>query len=91
MADTVRIQVTHKEVVLGADWQDAQYFTEAEYAAPDIQSRIESEKSRRINQFTFRLQNPPLQEEPTKIQLQDEKAELLKRVAELDSKIVGAK
>lgn len=91
MADTVYIQIRHKETVAGVEWNDAQYLTQAEYAAPGAQLKIDAEKAKRVAAFASLIQNPPKQVDPTKDELVAQKLQLVAQVAELDVKIAGAK
>lgn len=75
-----------KENTAVGEFNDAIYFTEAEFAAVSQQEIID-EAQKRIDQWVFGIQNPPVAIEPTKEQLLEQKVQLEAFVAELNSKI----
>lgn len=94
MPNTYRIQVLTKEFVkeIGAVYSDAQYFTvDSTMSMEDFiaskEADINAEKDRRIANWIDAIKNPPPPVEPTKEQLQEEKAALQAQIAELDVKI----
>lgn len=90
MADSIFIQVRHKEFTPVGEYNDAQYFPQAQYASVP-QSTIDAEKNKRVAAFVFAIQNPPPPVELTKIQLQDAIAVLDIQKADLVDKLAKAK
>lgn len=96
MPNTYRIQVITKDYVpeLGHEYSDAQYFqvdssmTIDEFRSQN-ESLIEAEKSKRIANWIDAIKNPPPPIERTREQLQEEKAELLRQIDDLDVRISG--
>lgn len=94
MANTYRIQVLTKTYVpeLGYEYSDGQYLVvpadmSLEQVKTTYEADILAEESKRIQARIYEKNNPPVQVPPTKAQLQAEKAELLTKIADLDSQI----
>jgi len=88
MTETIKIQVIFEENILGTTYRDAIYYdSQASLDQAKLDGKHEFEKSKRIVNFENLLKNPPVSVPPTKKQLQDEKAELESRIAQLDEEI----
>lgn len=85
-ADTVRIQVLFEESTKYGAYQDAIYYTEAEYAAVK-QADIDAEKVKRVAAYEKAVEEAPAPVEPTLEELQAEKSELEARLTEVEQKI----
>lgn len=90
MSEQVFIQVRFQEETEFGEYNDALYFTQAEYSSKQ-KSEINSLKQARVDGYVDAVRNAPTAKEPTKQELIDEKEKLLIQVADLDVKIAGAK
>jgi len=88
MADQVFVQVRYKMVHEGHEFNDCLYFTEPEYAST-TQGKIEDMKQARFDKWVAVIVNPPPAVEPTKEQLEEMEAMLLKQLEEVQAQIVA--
>ena len=86
--DTVMIQVRFKEQTEVGQYNDALYYTQAEYAAVK-QKDIDAEKQRRITNWIDRVKNAPLPIEPTIEDLRSELGMKKKDIEDLASRLRG--
>lgn len=90
MAYPIKIQVLIKEETKYGTFCDALYFTQDEYYSL-TEDEITQKAFQRVFNWVDAIENKPPEIEVTKVQLEDEKAELLARISDIDSKIPGAK
>lgn len=90
MSEQIMVQVRFKEKTEVGEYNDALYFTQAEYQAKS-QIEIDALKQARVNNWVNAVKNPPVFVEPTKTELQAQKAELETQLAEVNSKLLTAK
>ena len=86
MSQSIRVQVRFSEQTPYGEYNDALYYTETEYANIS-QSEIDTEKANRVANYISLVSNPTVPTEPTKEQLEAEKAALLEQIAQIDAKI----
>lgn len=86
-ADTVMIQVRFRVETSHGQYNDALYFTQAEYASTS-KAIIDSMKQERVDNWIYILENPPLYVEPTKEELQSVEADLRAQLDEVQAKIL---
>ena len=95
--DTYKLEVTTNDMTeLGVPYVDAQRFicqdTETQKECYERNKpEIDTEKSARIARYISSVKNPVVQPEPTKEQLEADKANLMSQIADLDSRIMIAK
>lgn len=83
----VFIQVRIKEQTEVGEYNDAIYFTQDEYNSPDIQTIIEQEKQRRIQNFVDSVKNPPAEPIVTPEALQAQEEALVDQINMIQTKI----
>ena len=94
MTEQVMIQVRFKEKVningVDTEYNDALYFTQAEYSVK-TQIEIDTLKQERIDNWANVVKNPPPYVAPTKGELQIQKVDLEAQLAEVNTKLLTAK
>lgn len=88
MSETVLIQLRFKEDTVVGEYNDALYFTQEEFATT-TKGDIEAMKQVRIDKWVNAVQNPPTPVEPTKEELEELEAQLLKQLEEVQAQIVA--
>ena len=84
------VQVRFKEQTEVGEYNDALYFTQAEYQAKS-QGDIDSMKQVRVTNWVNLVKNPLAYVEPTKSELQAQKAELEAQLSDVNTKLLTAK
>lgn len=90
MSEQIMVQVRFKEQTEVGEYNDALYFTQAEYQSK-AQVEIDALKQGRINNWVNAVKNPPVYVEPTKAELQEQKINLEAQLAEVNTKLLTAK
>ena len=84
------VQVRFKEQTEVGEYNDALYFTQAEYQAKS-QGDIDAMKQVRVTNLVNLVKNPLAYVEPTKSELQAQKAELEAQLSDVNTKLLTAK
>ena len=89
-SEQVKVQVVYTKTTPYGDYTDAIYYPDmATYQSKKSDGTLETEKSLRIDNYLNAIQNPPPFVEPTKEELQAQKAELQKQMDSLDAQIAA--
>ena len=90
MTDKIAIQVRFSKQTEIGEYNDALYYTQAEYAtlAPAI---IEAEKQARVDAWVNAVKNAPPPVGPTKEELQTQKSYLEEQLTEVNTRLLTAK
>lgn len=86
MADQVFVQVRIKENTVYGPFNDALYFTEAQYATV-TEKELADLKQARVDAWLDMIENPPPEIPPTKKQLEEVAVILTERLAEIHLKL----
>ncbi len=86
MADQIFIQVRFKEQTEAGEYNDALYFTQAEYATKTAND-ISALKTTRVNNFVTAVKNPPILPPPTVDELNKVLKSLEDQVLEIKDQI----
>lgn len=81
-----KYQVLVEEKVNGIDYRDAIYYDQASWDTL-TQAKVNTEITKRTDNFKYVLEHPAIQVPPTKAELQAQKAELTSQIAYLDGEI----
>ena len=90
MPDKVMIQVRFSKQTTLGEYNDALYYTQADYASLDPVV-VEAEKQSRADAWVNAVKNAPTSVEPTKEELQAQKAVLEEQLADVNTKLLTAK
>ncbi len=90
MPDKIMIQVRFSKQTSIGEYNDALYYTQAEYAsiAPAV---VEAEKQARVDAWMNAVKNAPPPVEPTKEELQAQKTYLEEQLTDVNTKLLIAK
>jgi hypothetical protein len=88
MSDQILVQVRFKVQTEQGEYNDALYYPLDVYQSMD-KKVIEDEKAQRVSNWVQSIKNPPVQDEPTKQQLEESKAMLVEQISQLDTQIAS--